>query len=154
MASISAHLNSDYGYSCQTWLATYIADTYFSSRYRTWFSTRLNPTDNGLSSNPLKLYEELDVIISNNDFNHSRIYQIRSSLIDWVAGSINNPLNASTIGYIIGVITHAPVRSFRPEIWKIDLGNIHVTRLRSLGQYPDEYLLATLYTHEFTKLTD
>lgn len=56
MSTLSRHLNTQFGYSCQFWLAIDISDRYFGGIYRTWFATSVNPQRNGYSSNPLVLY--------------------------------------------------------------------------------------------------
>lgn len=145
MPTLSRHLNTRYGYTCQCWLAIDIADRYFLSRYRTWFSTNLNPLLNGSSSNPLVLYEELNRIVHHNDFNHSRVDQLRRRLISWISGS---SLPNHTIALLTAEISSAPVRAFRPILWKIDLSFIHVSRLISLGQFPDEYQINDLIKSE------
>lgn len=145
MSTLARHLNKNYGFSCQTWLAIDIANRYFNNTYRTWFSTSLNPERNGSSSNPLVIYQELDKIVFINDYNHSRIEQLRSKLANWIAGS---RLSAFDIARILSEITSAPVPAFRPQLWKIDLTNIHVNRLIDLGQFPDEYLIKDLIRSE------
>lgn len=151
MSTIAAHLNKPYGYSCQPWLATDIADRYFHGIYRIWFATTLNPLSNGHSSNPVILYRELDQIIHNNDLNHSRVWQLRQRLINWVTGTPLAPsgLSPSDITALTAEVTSAPVPAFRPQLWRIDLANIHITRLIDLGQFPDEYLIRDLITPEF-----
>src|SRR5580704_1162504 len=113
MSTLAAHLNRPHGYSCQTWLATDIANRYFHSIYRTWFSTTLYPQRNGSSSNPLLLYEELDKIVHLNDLNHSRVDQLRHRLANWIAGS---GLPAGDIADIRTELISAPVTAFRPQL--------------------------------------
>lgn len=145
MSTLAQHLNARYGYSCQCWLAVNISDRFFGSVYRTWFSTAINPQKNGYSSNPLMLYQDLDKIINTNDYNHSRIEQLRNRLQLWIAGS---GLSSYNVALITGEIVKAPVVSFRPQLWRIDLSNIHVSRLISLGQFPDEYQIGDLIRPE------
>lgn len=145
MSTLARHLNKQYGYACQTWLSIDIADRYFNGVYRSWFSTLINPPNNGSSSNPLVIYKELDRIIQTNDYNHSRIEQLRQRLTNWIHGSILSPID---ITIIIAEIVAAPVPAFRPQIWKINLSNIHVSRLISLGQFPDEYQIRDLVQQE------
>jgi hypothetical protein len=146
MSSLALHLNRPFGYTCQPWLSTSIADRYFGSIYRIWFATRLNPIRNGNSSNPAVLYQELDQIINSNDFNHSRVQQLRQRLSNWVSGSTLSPSDIATLNAEIKL---APVVAFRPQLWRIDLSCIHVMRLRNLGQFPDEYLIADFIGPEF-----
>ena len=146
MSTLALHLNTSHGYTCQAWLAVNIADRYFASSYRVWFATTLNPRQNGLSSNPLALFQELSVIVSTNDFNHSRIDQLRERLTNWVAGSRLSPLD---IANLRAEISSAPVLAFRPRLWRIDLASIHISRLISLGQFPDEYQISDLLIAEF-----
>jgi len=145
MSSAARHLGKAFGYSCQAWLAVDIADRFFSSVYRTWFSTSLNPQRNGASSNPLTVYQELDCMVDLNDHHHSRVEQLRNRLSNWVGSS---SLSAPDIAAILAEIVAAPVPAFRPQLWKIDLSNIHVSRIISLGQFPDEYQLKDLIASE------
>jgi len=145
MSTVARHLNKPFGFTCQSWLAVDIADRHFGSSYRAWFATTLNPPHNGNSSNPLLLYQELDRIVQLNDLNHSRIDQLRIRLARWIGGS---SLSAHDIANLLAEITSAPIPAFRPQLWKLNLSNIHVSRLVNLGQYPDEYLVRDLIPTE------
>lgn len=145
MSTIEKHLGKSNGYSCQSWLSVDIADRYFGSTYRAWFATTLNPQYNGHSSNPLVIFQELDRIVNTNDHNHSRVDQLRTRLSSWIADS---SLPSSDIASLLTEITAAPVAAFRPLLWKINLRNIHVSRLINLGQFPDEYQVRDLIPSE------
>lgn len=80
-----------------------------------------------------------------NDFNHSRVDQLRVRLSRWITSS---PLSSVDIANLLAEIASAPVLAFRPIIWKLDLSKIHVTRLVSLGQFPDEYQVSDLIAAE------
>jgi len=149
MPTIAKHLNRQSGYSCQPWLAIDIADRYFGSTYRAWFSTSINPQLNGSSSNPLILFQELERIAHTNDFNHSRIQQLKIRLSTWISGS---GLASGGIADLLAEVAAAPVPAFRPQLWKIDLRNIHVSRLINLGQFPDEYQVRDLIKAEIEVL--
>jgi hypothetical protein len=149
MPTIAKHLNKQSGYSCQPWLAIDIADRYFGSIYRAWFSTSINPQLNGSSSNPLILFQELERIAHTNDFNHSRIQQLKIRLSNWISGS---GLASADIAELLAEIAAAPVPAFRPQLWKIDLRNIHISRLINLGQFPDEYQVKDLINSEIEVL--
>ncbi len=149
MSTIAKHLGRPVGYSCQPWLAIDIADRYFAAIYRAWFATSINPQQNGSSSNPLLLYQELDRIAYINDFNHSRIDQLKTRLSRWISGST---LNSSDIADLLAEIAAAPVPAFRPQLWKIDLRNLHVSRLINIGQFPDEYQVRDLIRAEIEVL--
>jgi hypothetical protein len=146
MSTLALHLNKPYGYSCQAWLATDIANRYFGGIHRIWFATSLNPRQNGPSSNPIELFQELEYVVSTNDYNHSRIAQLRERLTNWIAGA---PLSSIDIADLRSEIASAPVPAFRPQIWRIDLANIHISRLINLGQFPDEYQIRDLIPPEF-----
>jgi hypothetical protein len=148
MPTISEHLGKPVGYSCQPWLAIDIADRYFGA-YRAWFSTAINPQQNGNSSNPLILFQELDRITYTNDFNHSRVDQLKTRLSRWISGSSLAP---GDIADLLAEIAAAPVPAFRPQLWKINLRNIHVSRLINLGQFPDEYQVRDLIRAEIEVL--
>lgn len=151
MSTLALHLNKPYGYSCQPWLATDIANRYFRRVYRVWFATTLNPRGNGHSSNPVVLYQELDQIVHSNDFNHSRVEQLRQRLTNWISGS---RLSSSDIAALRAEIASAPVAAFRPQLWRIALANIHITRLINLGQFPDEYQIRDLIAPEFEVIAE
>jgi hypothetical protein len=146
MPTLAAHLNRPFGYTCQTWLATDINNRHFNRKYRVWFSTVLTPANNGPSSNPGLLYQELDSIVRANDYNHSRIEQLRRRLTLWITGS---PLPPPVIASLVAEITAAPIPAFRPQLWRINLYNIHVSRVMSLGQFADEYQIRDLIRQEF-----
>jgi|SRR5690349_19316345 len=146
MSTLASHLNKPYGYTCQCWLATDIANRYFNRFYRVWFATTVNPIRNGDSSNPVILYRELDHIVHTNDKNHSRIQLLRQRLTNWVKGSALSP---TQIADLTVEIQSAPVPAFRPQLWRIDLSCIHVRRLADIGQFPDEYLIGDLNGPEF-----
>jgi len=145
VSTIARHLGKTHGYSCQAWLAVDIADRYFASVYRTWFSTSINPQLNGSSSNPLILFQELDRLVQLNDFNHSRVDQLKVRLSHWIAGS---GLPPADIASLLAEVASAPMPAFRPQLWKLDLTNIHFSRLVSLGQFPDEYQVRDLIPGE------
>ncbi len=145
MSTIARHLGKNRGYSCQVWLARDIADRYFAGTYRVWIATSISPPSNGSSSNPLLIYQELDRIVLTNDYNHGRIDQLRFRLSRWVSGSTLPPAD---IVNLLAEIVSAPVAAFRPQLWKIDLVNIHISRLINLGQFPDEYLVRDLISAE------
>lgn len=149
MSTLAKHLNANYGYSCQCWLAADLTRRHFNSIYRTWFATSLNPQLNGSSSNPLLVYQELDKIIHFNDLNHSRIDQLRRRLIGWIGSS---KLHGPNIAILTSEISSAPVKAFRPILWRIDLKNIHPSRLISLGQFPDEYQIGDLVKSEIEEI--
>ncbi|WP_039929401.1 hypothetical protein [Leptospira yanagawae] len=146
MFTIKDQLNQKYGFSCQSWLVAEIAKLYFSNKHRTWFASKINPSSNGLSSNPIRLYMDLEAIIEKNDFNHSRVYQIKNKITQWIIGTNLNIIEKMRI---INAINKAPVIALRPQIWKIDLAKIHISRLISVGQFPDEYLIKDLSQSEF-----
>lgn len=150
MDDIASHLGKPLGFTCQTWLATEIAKRYFGRKYRVWFATSLNPPRNGSSSNPMIIFEELERIIDTNDHSHGRIEQIRLRLSSWVVAS---SLASPTIAALIDEIRIAPVRAFRPAIWRIDLARISIHRLVNLGQFPDEYQIRNLRHREFEVVT-
>jgi hypothetical protein len=141
VSTIAKHLGKTNGFSCQPWLAIDIADRHFHSIYRAWFATTLNPQLNGSSSNPLLVFQELDRIVHTNDFNHSRVDQLKTRLSNWIVAS---PLPSADITNLLTEIAAAPVAAFRPQLWKINLVDIHVSRLVSLGQFPDEYQVRDL----------
>lgn len=153
MSTLSQHLNKPFGYTCQPWLATNIANRYFNGIYRVWFATTMNPRNNGPSSNPMGLYQELDNIVHTNDYNHSRIEQLRLRMTNWIAGSVP-VLSPNDIADLRAEIAAAPVTAFRPQLWRIDLANIHISRLINLGQFPDEYQIRDLIQQEFEVIAE
>jgi hypothetical protein len=147
MPNLAEHLDQPFGYCCQTWLAVHIGHSHFGLMPRVWFSTHLNAADNGRSSNPLLLFQDLDDAIRTNDHNSGRVFQLRHRLSLWVA---TLPLPAAEIADLTAEVVAAPVAAFRPQLWRIDLANIHAIRLLGLGQYPDEYLISDVIPAEYT----
>jgi hypothetical protein len=147
MASVASHLGKPLGFTCQTWLATDIADRHFGARYRTWFATTLNPPRNGSSSNPLVLFEELTRAVDVNDHYHARVEQLRQRLTLWVSSP--GPIPPAIVPDLVREIKLAPVTAFRPALWKINLDQIDISRMIDFGQFPDEYLVAQLTQPEF-----
>jgi hypothetical protein len=146
MSTIARHLGKECGFSCQAWLAADIAQRYFRNSHRTWFSTSINPPHNGGSSNPLLLYQELERVTYTNDYNNSRIDQLRNRLFGWISGST---LHSNDVANLLVEIAAAPIIAFRPQLWRIDLRNIHVSRLVNLGQFPDEYQIRDVIAPEY-----
>jgi len=91
------------------------------------------------------MFQELDKIVETNDFNHSRVDQYRQRLRNWVCSS---PLPSADIAILLSEIISAPIPAFRPLLWKINLSNIHVSRLINIGQFPDEYQVRDLIPTE------
>ena len=100
---------------------------------------------NGFSSNPLAVFIELDKVVRTNDFNHSRVDQLKTRLCNWILGANITP---GIISRLLSEIISAPMPAFRPQLWKIDLANIHVTRLVNLGQFANEYQIRDLVRQE------
>jgi hypothetical protein len=161
-----------YGYSCQVWFVREIVGELFGTgSRRVWFSLQFNPIDNVASSNPCWLYTELSRAVQQNDVGSKLIRGYRVILLDLVkqqqeAGKVTGQQATDYTQRI----TAAPVPSFRPEVWRLDLRNIsarkygHVAvaqlkaELRHRAQQavqspqvlqPDEYLIDDLQENEF-----
>ena len=161
-----------YGYSCQVWFMLQIIGELFGANTRwLWFAVKFNPLDNVDSSNPCLLYFEVSRAVHQNDVGSRIIRGYRAALLDMIgrredAGQIS-PAQASTCR---ARITAAPVQSFRPEVWRLDLraisrrryGSEDVDQLRkdlraeAAGEVrppqvlqPDEYLIKDLQAGEY-----
>ena len=112
-----------YGYSCQVWFVLEVAGERFGTASRwAWFSLGFNPLNNADSSNPCWLYTELSRAVQQNDVGSKLIKGYRATLLDM----INKEENAGKLTSQDAVnyrsrITSAPVESFRPEVWRLDL---------------------------------
>ena len=161
-----------YGYSCQVWVVVEIVKELFGAgSWWAWFSLKFNPVNNVDSSNPCWLYRELSTAVQQNDIGSKLIRGYRATLLDM----INRLEDAQTLtaqqaaDYRSRMIS-APIASFRPEVWRLDLrkisqrkyGDEDVARVkRELRQraqqevrapqqlQPDEYLIDDLRDEEF-----
>ena len=130
-----------YGYSCQAWFVLEVAEEVFDPAKRlAWFSLGFNAVHNVDSSNPCWLYTELSRAVQQNDVGSKLIQGYRAGLLDMIkrverAGTLNTQEGDSYRSRI----TLAPVQSFRPEVWRLDLqtisrrkhGHEDVSRLKS-----------------------
>lgn len=163
---------SHYGYSCQVWFRLEITGELFGTNARlVWFAVRFNPLGNVDSSNPCLLYLGLSRAVQQNDVGSRIVRDYRTTLLDTVSRREDaGQISAAQADRYRARIALAPVESFRPEVWRLDLraiskrkyGNEDVDRLKAelrneaAGEVrspqvlqPDEYLIKDLQTGEY-----
>ena len=161
-----------YGYSCQAWFSLELVEDLFgTSSRRVWFSTSFNPVDNAPSSNPVQVYLELSQAVKAKDVGSKLIRGYRASLIELInKQETDSKLTSVQASDYRARIVAAPVESFRPEVWRLDLRSISEHKyvyedvgrlkkeLRDLADHsisppqllqPDEYLINDLQSSEY-----
>lgn len=140
------------GFACKTVLARQIAEHHFERRHYTWFSSELNPIQNGDSSNPLKLFETIDRAVKLGDVNHPKIKDMRANLmqaLDFRYGMVD----AEAACKLRDDVQQAPMAAFRPELWKVTVEDARAKRpLGNRGW--DEQLAPDLTEDEFEVIVD
>lgn len=145
--------STSYGYSCQTWLAREINEFLHKGSYYCWFTKHFNAMKNGDSSNPIQLYLMLDRAVEQNDTNSSKIKDVEANLLYAIYEELTDMGRENEIPKAVTKIKKAPLRQFTPQIWKIKLANI-ADRYASNHQYPDEFKIINLKSHEFEVVID
>jgi hypothetical protein len=143
-----------YGYACKTWIASELEKTQFDCKYYVWFALKLNPVQNGDSSNPLLLYRELDTAVKKKDVNHTKIKDHRATLLMLVLRFIK-PKDSQLARQLKREILHAPIEMFHPQIWRLDLSRLEKMRWNTSGSMPgwDEQFIEDLASGEFEIVT-
>jgi hypothetical protein len=139
--------SQEFGYSCQTVLSKRVNEFLHNGTYYCWFSLEFNPANGGNSSNPLWLYQTLSQAVRVEDVNDTKIQQIRVNLMEAVTRGCPKGGNSEVAKCIIQ-IRHAPIGSFRPQMWRVTLASVRY-RASSGHQYPDERKVEDLTCTEF-----
>ena len=141
---------SQFGFACKTWIAARLEEAHLGGAFYTWFSTELNPIANGESSIPLQIYHDIDTAVKRKDGNHAKIEMTKMKLIETVSRLIG-PRNRKLARTLRREIRTAPVEMFRPQIWRIDLRTVDVSRWKKDQSKAgwDEQYLTDLKTSEF-----
>ncbi|MBI2918530.1 MAG: hypothetical protein HYY01_11125 [Chloroflexi bacterium] len=131
----------DHGYSCQAWSPLEVYEELFgTANRRAWFSLAFNPALNADSSNPCWLYTELSRAVQQNDVGSKLIMGYGASLLQCVTSREKDLLLSSADADTYrDRITRAPVASFRPQVWKLDLNTIRGRPIHT-GKTVDEVL--------------
>ena len=136
-----------YGYTVKAWIAREIEARHFGKTYFVWFSRRLNPLENGLSSNPHDLYRVLDTAVKRDDRNNAKIKDLRAKLLNVVAERFSD---ATLRQEVEAAIDNADLTMFSPQVWRIDLSKITPERIQRGRPGWDEALITNLRDDEFT----
>lgn len=146
---------SQFGFACKTWIAARLEETHLGGAFYTWFSTELNPIGNGESSIPLQIYRDIDTAVKKKDGNHPKIELTKLKLLDAVSRLIG-PKDAKLARTLRREIRTAPVEMFRPQIWRIDLRAVEVSRWKKDKSNPgwDEQYLTDLEASEFEVIVE
>lgn len=136
-----------FGFSCQTCLAARL-QKYLGGLYYVWFSRELNPIGNGDSSNPLRMYADMDMAVKRHDINNAKLKDLRVRLLNVVRSRISDKLLARQLRREIVL---AQPEMFRPQLWRIDLATIAASRIKldeSRAGWDEQYI-ADLSETEF-----
>ena len=159
---MAVHLSSfrppggPYGYGCKVWIAREVEQKYLGGFHYFWFSRQLNPTiQNGLSSNPLRLYSEIDEAVKKEDALHSKIKQLRAEMA-WVFYTKIAPKDLQLARALRRAVRRAPLDMFRPQLWRLDLSKQYFTSSRfQAGKADwDEQLIKDLQQGEFEVIVE
>jgi hypothetical protein len=144
-----------YGYATKIRLASELDRLLLGGHYYVWFSLELNPVQNGESSNPLLLYRQIDTAVKKNDVNHSRIKDLRMSLVDAIVRLVK-PGNRGLAKSLIAQVLGAPVEMFRPQLWRLNISSIAPARWDTTGATNgwDEHLVKDLAPEEFEVIVE
>lgn len=72
------------GYSTQAQVSLVVAEIINNGRLRFWFAADFNPLENAPTSNPLRLYEELDRAAKKHDIHSDKTSSVGDNLRAWV----------------------------------------------------------------------
>ncbi len=144
-----------YGFSCKIWIAHQIEAQYFDGDYYVWFAGQLNPIGNGESSNPLMLYSTIDRAVKKDDVNHPKLKDLKANLLLAVSRKIG-PKDRSLARRLRRDILRAPLGMYRPQLWKLDLSRVDVSRWKTTGAMPtwDEQFVTDLKEGEFEVIVE
>jgi hypothetical protein len=140
-----------FGFGCKIWLAYQLESLYFGVYY-TWFARELNPNGNWDSSNPLWIYQTVDRAVKKGDLNHPKLKDCRARLLFVVNEHIAKERNDPHLARLLRrEILNAPIELFRPQIWRIDLARIPISRIKLDRSTPgqDEQYINDLMNTEF-----
>lgn len=121
---------SPHGFSCRIWIAYQLEKHYLGGLYYVWFARDPNPIGNGDSSNPLRLYLEVDRAVKLRDVNHPKLKDLRANLLA-VINEMVKPKDRKLARALRREAIRAPVEAFRPQIWRVDLSKLQASRVRT-----------------------
>lgn len=137
------------GFTCKIHVAAVLEREFLGGKYFVWFAHSLNPPQNGQSSNPLDIYIGLDQAIRKRDENNPKLKEFRTKLLAVIAREL--PKDDPQRRRLMREIRLAPIEMFRPQIWRLDLTQIELTRIKVDQSMPDwdEQYIADLREGEF-----
>lgn len=126
-------------YSTQAKISLRVADLIHQRRISLWFSREFNPIENGVGSNPLKIFEDLDTA-SKQSAHNSKTQSVQRNLLKWVRDmaardEIEGPLVIEVTQLIRAALEsgqYSPVVLFLNEVETAD----------RMGE-PDEYWVSS-----------
>lgn len=137
------------GFGCKVRLAAELGRKHFAGRHHTWFSSELNPIQNGDSSNPLKIFESLDRAVKLGDVNHPKIKDLRLNLMQAADFLLKQD-------DLVEEIRTAGLGSFHPQLWRIRVESVDAGRVRRpvTNNGWDEQYIEDLREDEFEVIAD
>jgi hypothetical protein len=150
-----------YGYTCKIWMASELERKFLGGTYYVWFAREINPVGdstrppNGESSNPLVIYSALDTAVKRKDVNHPKIKDLRAGLLRVISKYVA-PRDSNLARTLRREIRRAPVEMFHPQLWRLDLSRIGVTRVKTDQSFPgwDEQYISDLNEGEYEVIAE
>jgi hypothetical protein len=142
--------SNQFGFAVKTWIAYQLEALYLHRTYYVWFSEQLNPINNGDSSNPLELYRTIDRAVKKNDSNHPKLKGTKTQLL-WVVSFFFRKSDPTLARSLRRDILQAPIEMFRPQLWRLNLAKIPISRWDTTDANPawDEKKVLDLKDGEF-----
>lgn len=136
-------------------MAQQIEALYLDGRYYVWFSGQLNPIANGESSNPLALYAMIDKAVKMDDGNHPKLKDLKANLL-LVVSRLIRPRDRDLARLLRRDILRAPLTMYRPQLWRLDLARVDVSRWKTDGAKAtwDEQYVNDLQAGEFEVIVE
>ena len=142
-------------------MASELERKFLGGIYYVWFAREINPVGdsarppNGESSNPLIIYSTLDTAVKRKDVNHPKIKDLRAGLLRVISKYVA-PRDRNLAKTLRREIRRAPVEFFHPQLWRLDLSRIGVTRVKTDQSVPgwDEQYISDLSEGEFAVIAE
>ena len=124
------------GYSTQAAVSLQVADIINNGRIQFWFATEFNPLDNAATSNPLRIFAELDEAAKRRRVDSEKVQSVAANLRAWIAdmerkGLIDRDTQARAL---FAIKTAAEGGGFEPVVFYLE-GIVEAVR----GSEADEY---------------
>ena len=112
------------GYTAKTLLARWL-DEHLSVRivgnlkYFVWFAGEANERRSSHSSNPIRIFQELDTAVKSGELGAQKIQETLARMVAIL--SLNLPIDDPMFENLTRELEKALIGAFRPQLWRIDL---------------------------------